>query len=67
MVIRYRTEEPDVIYERWDVQLCDKTETFLLAFWPSEAGGMMFKISFPPPNDLPGKISGQTTKSSIGT
>ena len=49
----YRTNEPGARYERWDIELCEKTETFLITFWPSAAGGSLFKISTPPPADLP--------------
>jgi hypothetical protein len=38
-------------YERWDATFCGHETTVLVAFWPAEEGGMMFRIEHPFPGD----------------
>jgi hypothetical protein len=37
------------IYERWDATFCGKAVPLLVAFWPAEQGGMMFRVGLPFP------------------
>lgn len=48
----YRTEDA-FAYERWDVDLCGKSEALLISFADDPQGGTIFKIGYPPPGDLP--------------
>ena len=50
---RYRVAEAKVRYERWDVTLCDRPDSFLFSFWPSPEGGSLFALGYPLPADLP--------------
>ena len=36
-------------YERWDATFCGKAVSLLVAFWPAEEGGMMFRVGIPFP------------------
>ena len=36
-------------YERWDATFCGEVVPLLVAFWPAEQGGMMFRIGLPFP------------------
>ncbi len=36
-------------YERWDATFCGKVVPLLIAFWPAEQGGMMFRVGLPFP------------------
>ena len=38
------------IYERWDATFCGKSVPLLIAFWPAEQGGMMFRVGLPFPD-----------------
>lgn len=42
-------------YERWDANFCGKIVPLLIAFWPAEQGGMMFRVGlpFPEATDFP--------------
>lgn len=50
---RYRVQQSDVRYERWDAVLCERPVSYLVGFWPSPEGGTMFQVSHPLPADVP--------------
>jgi hypothetical protein len=34
-------------YQRWTITLCGKKVRFLVALWPSPAGGTMLRVQYP--------------------
>jgi len=49
----YRVGAGSVTYETWSAMMCGNEIKFLISFWPSPDGGMMFAVGYPYPSDAP--------------